>query len=169
MKIILGFTSTHKLAAVREACERLGLQFDVGGVKTSSGINEQPVGFEETSAGTLTRANGVQEQELDAIAVGIESGIFRFGQEERHTLDLAVVVVLTSDGRKIVTTSSGVSFPEDCVDEAERRGFDTTTVGSVVTEQHGGDPTDPHSVLTNNAVTRTATLIDALVVAFRQL
>lgn len=80
-----------------------------------------------------------------------------------------MVVVLTSDDRKIVTTSSGVMFPEDCVDEAERRGFDTITVGSVVTEQYGGDPADPHSVLTNNAVTRTATLVDALITAFRQI
>lgn len=169
MKITLGSTSTHKLAAVREACERLGLQFDVGGVKTNSDTNEQPVGFDETFAGALARAEGVREQDADAIALGVESGIFRFGQEEHYTLDLAAVVVLTSDGKKIVTTSSGILFPEDCVEEAERRGFDTTTVGSVVTEQYGGDATDPHSVLTNKAVTRTATLVDALVVAFRQL
>lgn len=169
MKITLGSTSTHKLAAIREACERLNLQVDVAGVKTGSDINEQPVGFDETFTGALTRAEGVREQSPDSIALGVESGIFRFGQEERHTLDLAVIVAITPEGRKIITTSSGVSFPEVCVDEAERRGFDTTTVGSVVTEQHGGDPTDPHSVLTNNAVTRTATLVDALVVALKQL
>jgi len=170
MKITLGSTSTHKLAAVRKACERLNLEIDVEGVKTNSGINEQPTGFDETFAGALTRAEEVWEQSPDSIALGIESGIFRFGhQEERHTLDLAVVVAITPEGRKIITTSSGVSFPEECVDEAERRGFNTITVGSVVTEQHGGDPTDPHSVLTNNQVSRTMTLVDAIVVALRQI
>lgn len=60
MKITLGSTSTHKLVAVIEAVERLSLQFTVRGVKTSSGINEQPVGFDETFAGALARAEGVR-------------------------------------------------------------------------------------------------------------
>jgi hypothetical protein len=55
------------------------------------------------------------------------------------------------------------------VEIAEERGFETTTVGSVITERLGGDPTDPHSVLTNGKVTRTMTLVDALTIALQQL
>jgi inosine/xanthosine triphosphatase len=169
MKIILGSTSTHKLAAIAEACENLQIEANVKGVKTDSGINEQPVRLDETFKGALTRAEGAHKQSPDSTAIGIESGIFRFGEQNSHTLDLAIVVLITEDGRKIVTTSSGVEFPQQCVEEAGRRGFDTTSVGSVVTEQFGGDPTDPHSVLTDNKVTRTMTLVDAIVVALRQI
>ena len=166
MDIIIGSTSTHKLDAVRQACQKLGLEAVVSGVKTSSGQNEQPVGFDETFGGALTRAMSAQSQKPDEIAIGIESGIFRFGI---MTLDMAVIVVLTPDGQQIVTTSEGVQFPEECVKIAEERGFDTTTVGSIITEQLGGDPTDPHSALTKGKVTRTMTLVDALTIALKQL
>ncbi len=168
MNITLGSTSSHKLEAVRKACQRLGVEAVVSGVKTSSGQNEQPVGFEETFNGALTRATAAKAEGAGSIAVGIESGIFRFGSPS-VTLDIAVIVVLTIDGRQIVTTSEGIRFPEEYVKVAEGRGFQNTTVGSVITEQLGGDPTDPHSVLTQGKVTRSMTLVDALVVALRQI
>lgn len=168
INITLGSTSAHKLDAVRQACQKLELSSVVFGVKTSSGQNEQPVGFDETFSGALTRAISAKSQDPDGIAIGIESGIFRLGTTS-VTLDFAIIVVLTSDGRQIITTSEGIQFPEDCVKIAEERGFKTTTVGSVITEKLGGDPTDPHSVLTKGKVTRTMTLIDALVTALQQL
>lgn len=168
MNITLGSTSTHKLDAVRQTCQKLGLRAVVSGAKTSSGQNDQPIGFDETFGGALTRATSAKSQNPDSIAIGIESGIFRFGATPT-TLDIAVIVVLTSDGRQIVTTSEGIQFPEECVQIAEERGFKTTTVGSIITEQLGGDPTDPHSVLTKGKVTRTMTLIGALVTALQQL
>lgn len=165
MDITLGSTSAHKIAAVKEACDQLGIKAIVTGVKTPTGQNEQPVGFDETYAGAYTRAVCAKALHVDSIAIGIESGIFRFGP----TLDIAVIVVLPKDGRRIITTSEGVKFPEGYVKIAEERGFATTTVGSVITEQLGGDPTDPHSVLTNGRVTRTMTLVSALTTALRQL
>jgi len=52
---------------------------------------------------------------------------------------------------------------------AEKRGFKTTTVGSIITEQLGGDPTDPHSTLTSGKISRTMTLIDAVATALQQV
>lgn len=167
--ITLGTTSRHKLDAVEQACAKLGLNVIISGTKTSSGQNEQPVGFEETFSGALTRATSAKEQEPESIAVGIESGIFNINTSAPITLDIAIIVVLTPDGRQIVTTSEGVQFPQECVETAKNQGFKTTTVGSVITKQYGGDSTDPHSVLTKGTVTRTMTLVDALMVAFRQL
>lgn len=168
MNITLGSTSTHKLAAVESACKTLGLEAMVSGVKTLSGQNEQPVGFEETYNGALTRATSAQAQRLYTIAIGIESGIFRFGATPK-TLDIAVIVVITPGGRQIVTTSEGIQFPENCVKIADERGFEITTVGSIISEKFGGDPSDPHSILTDGKVTRKATLVGALVTAFKQL
>jgi len=170
IKIVLGSTNEHKLAAVKEACEQLRLTASISGVKAASGQNEQPVGLSETFAGALNRVQGAKAQSPEAIAIGIESGIFRTNNEKLpFTLDLAVIVVLTVDNRHIVVTTPGIEFPEDCVVTAEERGFATTTAGSVIAERLGGDPTDPHSTLTNGAVSRTKTLIDGLVVALAQL
>lgn len=170
MRLTLGSTSAHKLDALRQACSILGHDAVViNGTKTSSGQNEQPVGFDETHNGAWRRAILAQKTDEGSIGVGIESGIFRFGKDKSLTLDIAVVVVLTVEGRRIITTSQGVEFPEEYVRIAEERGFAYTTVGSVITEKLGGDPTDPHSTLTNGKVTRSATLVDALVVALRQI
>jgi non-canonical (house-cleaning) NTP pyrophosphatase len=168
MHIILGSASPHKLEAVREACKILGLQGEVSGRKTSSGQPEQPVGFEETFSGALTRAIFAKEQDPASIAIGIESGIFRFGKTTPLTLDISVIVLIDHDGRRIVSTSEGMQLPEEYVRIAEERGFERVTVGSVIAEHLGGDPADPHSILSKGKISRAMTLIDALVIALRQ-
>ena len=167
--VVLGSTNSHKLDAVRKACERLSMKASVTGVKTSSGQNEQPVGFNETFDGALSRAKSARTQNTDAIAVGVESGIFVFGGGKPFFIDVAVVAIITLDNRQIVTTSAGIVFPEDCVKIAESRGFESTTVGSVIAEKFGGDPADPHSILTKGRVSRTMILTDALVLALSQI
>ena len=170
MKIVLGSTSIHKLYAVREACRRINLQAEIVEVKTNIEQNEQPVGLSETFDGALARARAAFNND-DEITIGIESGILTFDshlKDRKFTFDIAVIVVLTNN-HMIMTTSSGVVFPEWSVDEAQRRSFTKTTVGSIITEKIGGDPADPHSVLTDGRITRASTLIDALVIAFKQI
>lgn len=169
INIVLGSTSAYKLNAVRKACERLGMNASVSGVETSSGQNAQPFGFEETFRGARARAIYARTQNADAIAVGIESGIFRFCRQKGTPFDIAVIVLLTLDNRQIVTTSAGIEFPEECVKIAESRGFELTTVGSIIAEKFGGDPADPHSMLTKGRVSREMILTDAIVMAIGQI
>lgn len=170
MKITLGSTSLHKLNALRQACEALELKAEIDCVKTSSGQKEQPVGFEETFAGALNRAVSARRQRPDTIVIGIESGIFciKTGFLDVY-LDIAIIVVLDRNGRRIVTTSSGMEFPVRYIKEATNLGFKTTTIGSVITKELGGDPGDPHSTLTGGKISRTRTLVDALVMALKQI
>lgn len=168
MHVVLGSTSAHKLSAVKQACQQVGLQAKVEGIKAASGQNEQPVGFQETFAGALTRALVAKSQYPQAVAIGIESGIFHIPRSA-ITLDLAVIVVLTLDGLQIITTTQGVQFPKECVKLAKKRGFDKTTVGAIITEKFGGDPNDPHATITQGKITRTGTLIPALISALEQL
>lgn len=168
INITIGSTSIHKLNAVRQACLKLQIEAVVSGIKTSSGQNEQPVGFDETFRGALTRATFAKKN-TTSVAIGIESGIFRFNVDTPVTLDIAIVVALTNDGKRIITTSEGMYFPEEYVGIAEERGFETTTVGSVIAERLGGDPTDPYTTITKGKMTRTMTLVDALTTALRQL
>jgi len=166
ISIVLGSTSVHKLDAVRKACEKLGMKASVSGIKTTSGQNEQPFGFRETSSGALTRAMSVRAQNPNAISIGIESGIFLL---DDFFIDMAVIVLLTSDGYEIITISGGIELPDICVKIARERGFASTTVGSVIAEKFGGDSENPHSTLTIGKVSRAMILTDALVIALRQI
>jgi inosine/xanthosine triphosphatase len=165
MNIALGSMSELKLDAVKEACNLLSLGYDIYGTETNSKQNEQPVGFEETYSGALTRAKAAQSLYPEDIAIGIESGIFR----SKVTLDFAVIVVLTPTGQQIVTTSEGVMFPEFFVKIAEEMGFESTTVGSVIADKLNCNSADPHSVVTAGRVSRKTTLANALATALSQL
>ncbi len=170
MKIIIGSTSIHKINAVRQACQELGIKANIKNVYAPSGQNAQPVGFDETFSGAYARAKFAQANEPDTIAIGIESGIFRISNYDKQiTLDIAIIVVLTPCGRCIITTTESIQLPEKYVSIAEQRGFASTTVGSVLAEQCGGDSTDPHSIITKGKLTRTATFVSTLKSAFAQI
>jgi len=169
ISIVLGSTSVHKLDAVRKACERLGMKASVSGINTASGQNEQPLGFSETFKGALTRAESVRARNPNAISIGIESGIFFF---DGFFADMAVIVLFRSDGEQIVTISAGIKLPDSCVEiaiEQRKQEFSSATIGSVMAERFGGDPSDPHSTLTDGRVSRAMILTDALVLALGQI
>lgn len=166
--ISVGSTSKHKLEAVRLACANLDLKCDVFGLDTKSGQNEQPIGFEETFSGALTRAKSVQKVYPSDVVIGIESGIITIKKPMPICLDLAVIVVLF-EKQMIITTSNGMVFPQQYYKYAKRKGFEKTTVGSVVASKLGGDRTDPHSILSNGELSRQETLVKAIEVALRLL
>lgn len=169
MRITLGGKSYIKQKAIQRACIYLGIPAVINESDTKSGQNSQPEGFEETFAGALNRAKSAKAHDPEAVGVGIENGIFRFGKKEPMTLDIAVIVIITEDNRMIVTTSHGIKFPEKFVETAEKQDFTKTTVGSVIAGKLGGDPCDPHSTLTYGKVSRMETLTSALITALKQV
>ncbi|MEI6042490.1 MAG: DUF84 family protein [bacterium] len=172
MKIIrvsLGSTSSQKLAAVVQAFEALDIEATITGVYASSEQNDQPVGHDETFKGALNRALRAQARDPGSMAIGIESGIIRFKAKKPTTQDVAVIVILTTEGRQIIKTSEGFEFPEDCVEIAKKRGFEATTVGSVIAEKFGGDPADPHFTLSDEKTSRTTIITKALVEALKEI
>lgn len=167
MKIVLGSTNVHKLDAVRLACEKICVKAEISGVKALSGQNEQPVGFKEIFDGAMARVSFAKTNDPgDSVYIGIESGIVNLNR--MTAVDMAVVIILAKE-RRIVTTSTGIEFPQSLIAVAYHRGFANTTVGSVIAEKIGGDATDPHSTLTHGYVSRKQTLVDALVLALCQL
>ncbi len=158
--LVLGSTSVHKIDAVKEACAKIGIKVEIKGVSAKSEINEQPYGLEETYRGALNRAKNSQKENNKMFAMGIESGIIPIDDK---FIDLAVVIVLTPDGKSFMGTSAGIEFPKYAIEEARLRGFETTTAGSIVAEKLGGSETDPHSTLTNGKISRKELLVDAIV------
>ena len=126
--IVLASTSALKI----EACRRAFPGDTIIPVKSSSGINEQPLG-DETLQGARNRLRHAREQFPDAsYFVSIENGIF---EEDARYVDRAVVTVESAAGQVQVTLSDGVEFPGASVEEARSRGFETWTVGRVMQEQ----------------------------------
>ncbi|MFH1705665.1 MAG: inosine/xanthosine triphosphatase [Patescibacteria group bacterium] len=174
MKIVVGSTSKHKLLAVEHVFKKIfhSETIQVEGAKVLSEINEQPIGHEETIIGVLNRLDSVKNfsKNIFDYAIAIENGLFevKINNEERW-FDIAWVVVEDSSGNKSLATSSGLEFSKNFVSETRRRGFKTTTVGSIIAEKTGCDDSDPQLFLTNNLVSRMEMLKQALEIALGQL
>lgn len=170
--IVVGTTSRLKLDAV-EAAAIGHPDFTIIGVSTSSGINEQPLGREETCLGASNRAEGAQEQHPNAdFYLGIENGVRGNFHDERYA-DWAVIHLLTTrikDGTvipvEIRVDSMEVTVPTDVVEEMYERGPETTTCGAISAERHGHPKDDPHVLWSGGTTCRKDILIQALKVMF---
>lgn len=140
MKVVLASTSELKEQACRAVFAKVS-GFELQTVKVPSGVSEQPFN-EETRQGAFNRmaAACVAVPGAD-LYIGIENGIF---EEKGRYIDRAVVVLTDMKGKDVFALSAGVEFPADCVEEAQRRGFDKVTVGQVMAEKgivrHHDDP-----------------------------
>lgn len=162
MIIVVGTTSALKVKAVQAAFE----DATVIGVKTSSGVPEQPL-EEETEQGAKNRLSEAKRLHPDAdLYIGIENGIFN---EEGNYVDKAIVVIENRDGQQQIEHSVGVVFPERYYLEARERGFDNITVGQVMFEA-GFVKTkdDPHADL-GDKISRVTFLTDTITLAFEHL
>ncbi len=155
----LGSASIHKLEALKEACVRVGIEVDVNASPAESEINAQPYGFDETYRGAMNRAKNTQTKNPKTVKIGIENGIVPIGDK---FVDLAVVVVLVPNSESFIGTSAGIDFPREVVEEARKRGFETTTAGDVMAETMGASKTDPHSTLTGDKISRKEILVEAI-------
>lgn len=159
MRFVLGSTSRIKMHALTLACKQANISDSMVAIKTASGVNEQPVGTEETLQGAYNRASAAKEKYPEDCAIGIENGIVQFGGT---WIDLAVIVMITPTNAVLTVTSLGLPYAHDHVDEAREKGFETTTVADIYAEKCGCDPKDPHHEITLGAMSREQILTDAL-------
>jgi len=88
------------------------------GVKTKSGIAEQPID-DETLQGARNRVRHAQELVGDAdLYIAIENGIFH---EDGKFIDKAVVLMISKEGKENIALSEGVEFPAASVEKARQR------------------------------------------------
>lgn len=172
--VYVGSTSVHKLKAVRDALAELGIEADVIGVKTSSGVNEQPIKTPENDEileGATNRARGTHAFQSDkaCISIGIENGIeFTKSTTTALVMDLASVVVIDENNVWHFANSAGHPVNYGDVEEARSRGFDKHTVASVTRERTGCDATDATPHYTGGRMNRVELLKQAVKLALCQ-
>jgi len=174
MRLLVASESPYKLAAVEEATRDIFMNSrTVEGYSVSSGINEQPVGHQETIQGATNRLNALKNQLEDTryhLLIALENGIFSIETEDgTKWFDLAWVIVENSAGERALAHSAGVEFSKEDVEEASLRGFETTTVGSILAEKSSCLANDPQAYLCNEFIGRQNILAQAVRVAIGQL
>jgi non-canonical (house-cleaning) NTP pyrophosphatase len=139
--IIVTSASAIKIEIVKKAMKILfpKQEFNIVGVKAVSGVNEQPVGKDETELGANNRiasAEGLVEKSTEPRAfISVENGIFKITDKQYE--DRAVVVIKLPDGQVYSATSPrGVIFPIEAVEVTRSKigGFKNNTVGSTIAE-----------------------------------
>eukprot|EP01130_Rhizamoeba_saxonica_P017684 TRINITY_DN8624_c0_g1_i1.p1 TRINITY_DN8624_c0_g1~~TRINITY_DN8624_c0_g1_i1.p1 ORF type:complete len:183 (+),score=25.63 TRINITY_DN8624_c0_g1_i1:56-604(+) len=160
----VGTKSALKVKAIQEAFAQIFDEVEIHDFDTDSGINEQPIGNDETLTGAINRINALQPLVSDISythLIAIENGIVSVG-ETLH-IDLAYILIRLPNGESFIGTSAGVPFKHSCFEKAENIGFDTTTVGSIIADEYSCNSKDPHSFLTNGRCSRESLLIQAIV------
>lgn len=118
-------------------------------------FNAQPYGYNQTVAYAKARLDAMIEEHgtnTSGYDFAVENGAIMLNGEGKvipdeskkpgEIYDVAIVLIRDRNGRERIQASAGVMFPEGTLEEAEYRGFKTTTAGDVIAEWHEGVPSD---------------------------
>lgn len=122
-RVLVGSKNEPKIAAVRAALEAFAPGVDVVGVMVSSGVADQPVGYEEIVCGARNRAEAAMAGGDCDLGVGIEDGLVTLpnGEGSSSTQIVNVGCAAVSDGTRVsVGFSSGFAYPPEVAEEAVR-------------------------------------------------
>jgi non-canonical (house-cleaning) NTP pyrophosphatase len=180
LHVFVGSKSALKLKATEGAFQQIFREhkIKVEGFDAPSDVNSQPIGNAETLLGAQNRLKHTKEilakqnLKFDFVA-SVENGLIEVVDEAKggqHVwFDLAWIVVEDANGKQGISSSGGLQFPTECVLEAQKKGFATTTAGSIIATKFGAESTNPHKFLTENFAPREIILQQATVIAIANL
>jgi|AntRauTorckE6833_2_1112554.scaffolds.fasta_scaffold89419_1 non-canonical (house-cleaning) NTP pyrophosphatase len=150
-KIIVTSQSKIKLNAVKNIFSEY--IYDIVGIKTDSGIPEQPLGFEEIENGTMNRLNYVLknykvEPESGTIYISIENGLLNHSGSKYpgdHFYDIANIAILYVPKNSIKPDLSKVISSWSAMVPISRELFSTVPDDQSVVYTPGND--DPHKAI----------------------
>lgn len=163
----------EKLAAA--LITRGDIRFQFVGANAKSGVNSQPIGWEETITGANNRAsNALSLVTLETPAravIAIENGIVYLSVDGvGYNMDISWVVLNDLEtGKRYVANSTGIPFPSGAIQTARELGLDSTTVGEVLSAFDDSiSSTDPHSSLLGGVLGRVQLMEQAVKACFGQ-
>lgn len=157
--VYMSTESELKHAAVTSAMRRAGLEVVVGGKKVDSGVDEQPMTFDETYQGAMNRHRALRSLGNSAdYFVTVESGMAQ-PHPAAGTYGCNVVVIEQADGQPYVGFAIDVEFPQEVLDTVPSQYSDYGTWAKLV---HGAVEKDPYPYFTDGHLTRRKTIEDAV-------
>jgi len=160
-----------KIHSAKKILEALGFKVSsVRGIKTKSGVAEQPVGRENGFLGAKNRIASLENtvgDELASQSLNMIVSIENFVQElpAETCVDMAAIVIKDTQGQVYDYLSSGVLAPIEAYREASRHktqdptGF-SKTVGEVLKEQSPSiDSSNWHPLFTDPSQSRESIIL----------
>jgi inosine/xanthosine triphosphatase len=163
MKIAIATASELKIRALKNALEKLKLKAEILSGKTSSGIPEQPIGYEETAKGARNRVLECQKNFDADISIAVESGVMPI---EGSYFDIGCVHVISKEGSESIAFSSGYFIPDWMIEEVKGNGTD---IGIIAQRLSGGKDKDPLSYFSGELIKREDSLSQAIILALVKL
>jgi len=141
----VGSRNRPKLDAVRAALSAYAPAVRVEGAAVSTGVPEQPVGWEEIVRGARNRGRGALAGGACDLAVGIEDGLVEMALEGRHEVLNVGCAFVTDGSQESLGFSSAFSYPPQCVAPALQQRAPIGEVFDRVFADYSGDRVDSPS------------------------
>ena len=150
-----------KISATSLALREFNYRCNVVGLKTTSGISEQPFSIEETYTGAENRLNDLKRQvkgEKYKFLVSIESGNAVL-HPKHNTWGFSVCIIEDSNGKRAITIGTDLEIPKEMTDLVPSKYPD---LGILVQQKYGLENKDPFTYITNGKLTREKLLINSV-------
>lgn len=164
-RIVVASENPVKIKAALNGFERMfpNVEFSVIGVAVTSGVNDQPIGNDETYQGACNRVDVIQSSNPDAdYWVGLEGGV-EIGSDEIAAT--AWIVIKSSNGQFGKGKAGMFILPPDVskhIHEGKELGIATDIVFSKTNSKQAGGTI---AELTNGLITRTHYYEEAVICA----
>ncbi len=119
-RVHVGTQNAAKLEAVELGLAPFFSKLELKSREVASGVDEQPIGFDEIITGARNRARAALADRNDGLGVGIEDGLIPLSHVPTGYLNVGCCVIFDGD-REGLGLSSGFEYPADCVEAAVTR------------------------------------------------
>lgn len=153
--------SPVKHRALSRGLRRAGIRTYVQGFAIESGVNEQPMSIEESYEGAQNRHDTLVQATSDkqvAYLATIESG-FHTVHTDHNMFGCSVIIIEKVGKERKIGIDLDVEFPRDMTDRVPSQYPD---MGVLVQQEYGSILKDPYPYFTNNKLTRTRILENAV-------
>lgn len=161
-KAYISSQNQQKILSASLGLREYNYRYDVIGLKTTSGISEQPTSIEETYQGAQNRLADLKKQ-CDGkkwfMLISLESGNAIL--HPQHNLwGLSVCIIETPDGQRSVTIDTDLEIPKDMTDQVPSQYPD---LGILVQQKYGLKNKDPYVHFTHGKLDRQKLMINSIV------
>lgn len=164
MKVAIGSKNPVKIAAVKEAFEKIwpDKEFSFEGIEVASGVSDQPMSDEESIKGGTTRAQLAIEALNADFGVGLEGGLQEISGK---WFDCGWIVVVDRQGGEGVGSSIKMITPPKMM-ELIHKGVELGHVNDIIFQKTNSKQGNGHfGHMTNDAITRQSGYRDGIISA----